>query len=244
MNTKNEVFEYLIDQLWHQVNKKDVTSFNVSVRISDLDEVKQVIHNLQQHIAGKDDEIRMLKDSLRQQMANNPHKQQCEDLAHEVQSLKNQLRDMSELVDELMGTITLMNEDFGRVTGRSGPLPKGESYVVGEHGPEQSGCRKGDTQECEHSWIIMPGLFLSEGNPNNVPGSELCCKCGKREWDVKGYKPKDDTQECSYNWRFVNGKAPAVCINCGMTKSSKCEHEWCFYDGGALKMCRICGLKK
>lgn len=97
MSNKNEVFEYLLDQLRQQVNKKDVTSFNVSVQISDLDEVKQVIHNLQQHIAGKDDEIRALKDRLRQQVNNN----QCEDLAHEVQSLKNQLRDMSELVDEL-----------------------------------------------------------------------------------------------------------------------------------------------
>lgn len=101
MSNKNEVFEYLIDQLRQQVNKKDVTSFNVSVQISDLDEVKQVIHNLQQHIAGRDDEIRVLKDTLRQQVNNN----QCEDLAHEVQSLKNQLRDMSELVDELQSEL-------------------------------------------------------------------------------------------------------------------------------------------
>lgn len=97
MSNKNEVFEYLIDQLRQQVNKKDVVSFNVSVQISDLDEVKQVIHNLQQHIAGKDDEIRMLKDSLRQQVNNN----QCEYLANEVQSLKNQLRDASAQIKEL-----------------------------------------------------------------------------------------------------------------------------------------------
>lgn len=239
-SNKNEVFEYLIGQLRQQVNEKDVTSFNVTVQVSDLDEVKQVIHNLQQHIAGKDDEIRALKDSLRQQVNNN----RCEDLAHEVQSLKNQLRDMSELVTELQETIKLMNEDFNRVTNRGGPLPKGVRYVVGEHGPEQSGCRKEDAQECEHSWIIMPGLFLSEGNPDNIPGSELCSKCGKREWDVKGYKPKDDTQECPHNWRFVNGKAPAVCINCGMTKSSKCEHEWQFYGVGFPCMCLKCGLKK
>lgn len=216
MSNKNEVFEYLIDQLRQQVNKKDVTSFNVSVQISDLDEVKQVIHNLQQHIAGKDDEIRALKDSLRQQVNNN----RCEDLAQEVQSLKNQLRDASALVAELQETIKLMNEDFNRATGRGGSLPKGESYVVGEHGPEQSGCRKEDTQECEHSWIIMPGLFLSEGNPNNVPGSELCPKCGKREWDDKEYKPKNDTQECEHEWRCktVFGNRPGVpyCRKCGV----------------------------
>lgn len=214
MSNKNEVFEYLIDQLRQQVNKKDVTSFNVSVQISDLDEVKQVIHNLQQHIAGKDDEIRALKDSLRQQVSNNPYKQQCEDLAQEVQSLKNQLRDASALVAELQETIKLMNEDFDSVTNRGGPLPKGKSYVVGEHGPEQSGCRKEDTQECEHSWIIMPGLFLSEGNPNNVPGSELCSKCGKREWDDKEYKPKNDTQECEHDW-VLSDEDYVVCRACG-----------------------------
>ena len=163
MNSKNEVFEYLIDQLRQQVNRN-----------------------------------------------------QCEDLAHEVLSLKNQLRDMSELVAELQETMKLMNEDFNRATGLGGHLPEGKSYVVGEHGPEQSGCRKEDVQECEHSWIIMPGLFLSEGNPNNVPGSELCCKCGKREWDVKGYKPKDDTQECEHN-RYVFYKGEMY-KKCGLKK--------------------------
>lgn len=220
MNSKNEVFEYLIDQVRQQVNKKDVTSFNVSVQISDLDEVKQVIHNLQQHIAGRDDEIRVLKDTLRQQVNSN----QCEDLAHEVQSLKNQLRDASAQIKEL--TLALDSSDNEVMCLRSivDIDPKGAigyirransamtdamrrqylSKALEELGckdtPEQSGCRKGDTQECEHSWIIMPGLFLSEGNPNNVPGSELCSKCGKREWDDKAYKPKNDTQECEHEW--------------------------------------------
>lgn len=76
-------------------------------------------------MSNNDAVIEFLFNQLQQQLTNNPYKQQCEDLAHEAQSLKNQLRDMSELVDELMGTITLMNEDFGRVTGRGGPLPKG-----------------------------------------------------------------------------------------------------------------------
>lgn len=158
--------------------------------------------------------IEYLLNQLRQQLKNNPYKKQCGDLAHEVLSLKNQLRDASAQIKELQETIKLMNEDFDRVTNRGGPLPKGKSYVVGEHGPEQSGCRKGDTQECEHSWIIMPGLFLSEGNPNNVPGSELCSKCGKREWDDKVYKPKNDTQECGHVWEYYypNGRR---CTKCG-----------------------------
>lgn len=173
MSNKNEVFEYLIDQLRQQVNKKDVTSFNVSVQISDLDDVKQVIHNLQQHIAGKDDEIRALKDSL---------------------------RDASAQIKELYGALDA------------------ELKYSRKFREEQSGCRKEDAQECEHSWIIMLGLFLSEGNPDNVPGSELCSKCGKREWDDEEYKPKNDTSEC--------------------------EHDWYFYDKGASMMCKKCGLKK
>lgn len=178
MSNKNEVFEYLIDQLRQQVNKKDVTSFNVSVQISDLDEVKQVIHNLQQHIAGKDDEIRVLKDSLRQQVNNN----QCEDMAHEVQSLKNQLRDASVQIKELHMALV-------KATGDA------DAYKLIRK-QEQSGCRK------------------------------------------------DDAQECHHNWRFVNGKAPAVCVNCGVTKSSECEHEWQFYGVGFPCMCIKCGLKK
>lgn len=200
MSNKNEVFEYLIDQLRQQVNKKDVTSFNVSVRISDLDEVKQVIHNLQQHIAGKDDEIRVLKDSLRQQVNNN----RCEDLAHEVQSLKNQLRDASALVAELQEDNIRKSEHISHLTGqvkelhlalaqatgdveayklirKGGYVNGGQRYVVGEHvpaatvncrctkthvPPEQSGCRKEDTQECEHDWEFY------------YPNGRRCAKCG------------------------------------------------------------------
>lgn len=165
-------------------------------------------------MGNKNEVFEYLIDQLRQQVSNNPYKQQCEDPAHEVQSLKNRLRDMSAQIKELQETIKLMNEDFNRATGRGGHLPKGKSYVAGELGPEQSGCRKEDTQECEHSWIIMPGLFLSEGNPNNVPGSEICAKCGKREWDNKEYKPKNDTQECEHDW-VLSDEDYVVCRACG-----------------------------
>lgn len=227
MSNKNEVFEYLIDQLRQQVNRKDVTSFNVSVRISDLDDVKQVIHNLQQHIAGKDDEIRVLKDNLRQQVTSNPYKQQCEDLAHEVQSLKNRLRDASALVAELhMAPV--------KATGDA------EAYKL-IRAQEQSGCRKGDTQECyhnwrfvngkapavcvncgvtkaeecDHNWIIAPGLFIAEGHKDNVPGSRFCCECGAREWDDPEYEPKAYTQKCKHEWEYCypNGRR---CSKCGV----------------------------
>lgn len=117
-------------------------------------------------MSSKNEVFEYLIDQLRQQVNNN----QCEDLAHEVLSLKNQLRDMSELVDELLGTITLMNGTSSR--------------------------------------------------------------------------RKEDRHECYHNWRYVNGKAPAVCINCGATKSSECEHEWRFYGAGFSCKCIKCGKTK
>ena len=129
MNNKNEVFEYLIDQLRQQVNSN-----------------------------------------------------QCEDLVHEVRSLKNQLRDASVQIKELHLALAKATGDV-------------EAYkLIREQ--EQSGCRKEDVRECNH------------------------------------------------NWRFVNGKAPAVCINCGVTKSNECEHDWYFYGVGFPCMCLKCGLKK
>lgn len=92
MNTKNEVFEYLIDQLRQQVNNN-----------------------------------------------------QCEDLAHEVLSLKNQLRDASAQLKELHLALAQATGDV-------------EAYKLirkGGYVPEQSGCRKEDTQES--CWIEWSG---------------------------------------------------------------------------------------
>lgn len=119
---------------------------------------------------GKNEVFEYLIDQLRNQVDNNPYKQQCEDLAHEVGSLKNQLRDASALVAELQETIKLMNEDFNRTTNRGDPTPKGVRYVVGEHGPEQSGCRKGDTQECKHEFVY-----------SKHKSGLVCFKCGARK---------------------------------------------------------------
>lgn len=133
-------------------------------------------------MSNKNEVFEYLIDQLRQQVNSN----QCEDLANEVQSLKNQLRDASAQIKELHLALAQATGDV-------------EAYKLirkGEHGPEQSGCRKEDAQERYH------------------------------------------------NWRFVNGKAPAVCINCGVAKSSECEHEWQFYGVGFPCMCKKCGLKK
>lgn len=106
-------------------------------------------------MSDKNEVFEYLIDQLRQQVSNSPYKQQCEDLAHEVQSLKNQLRDASAQIKELHKVSAIVTgdcEDY-KLIRKGGFMPKGKSYVVGEHGPEQSGCRKEDAQECEHDYI-------------------------------------------------------------------------------------------
>lgn len=131
MNNKNEVFEYLIDQLRQQVNSN-----------------------------------------------------QCEDLAHEVQSLKNQLRDASAQIKELHKALVQATGDVEayKLISKGGYINGGQRYVVGEHAPgptvncrctptpvppEQSGCRKEDVQECKHEWVMC-----------DVDDFQTCSKCG------------------------------------------------------------------
>lgn len=131
--------------------------------------------------------IEFLLNQLRQQLTNNPYKQQCEDLAHEVQSLKNQLRDASAQIKELHLALVKATGDAEayKLIRKGGYVSAGQRYVVGEHAPgptvncrctpmpvppEQSGCRKEDTQECEHDWY-----FYDKG------ASMMCKKCGLKK---------------------------------------------------------------
>lgn len=189
--------------------------------------------------------IEFLLNQLRQQLTNNPYKQQCEGLAHEVLSLKNQLRDMSELVDELLGTITLMNG--------------------------KSSCRKWNARECEHDWVSLPGLFIDEGAADNVLPSKFCIKCSKRqfeqecshEWSIgpstdvvctKCGLVVDDHRPVVYGGPLPKGKSYVVGEHgpeqsgCRKEDAQECEHEWrvaTFYGVRVSPTyCRKCRLKK
>lgn len=106
-------------------------------------------------MSNKNEVFEYLIDQLRQQVNSN----QCEDLAHEVQSLKNQLRDMSAQIKELHMALV---RDTGDV----------EAHKLMRKG-EQSGCRKEDVQECEHDWVLdeKGDYFIS-------------AKCGKQEAEL------------------------------------------------------------
>lgn len=159
-----------------------------------------------QKMSNKNEVFEYLIDQLRQQVNNN----QCEDLAHEVQSLKNQLRDASALVAELQEDNIKKSEHISHLTGqvkelhmalaqatgdveayklirKGGHISVDPRYVVGEHGPgpavncrctptpvppEQSGCRKEDTQE----WPYRFYYVVTDGS---APfGTKVCKTCG------------------------------------------------------------------
>lgn len=192
-------------------------------------------------MSNKNEVFEYLIDQLRQQVTNNPYKQQCEDLEHEVQSLKNQLRDASAQIKELHKALATATGDV-------------EAYkLIREQ--EQSGCRKEDTQECDHNWIIAPGLFIAEGHKDNVPGSRFCCECGAREWDDPGYEPKAYTQKCKHEWEYYypNGEEHRRCAKCGVIteqsgcrkeNTQECEHDWVLDEKGDYFVCAKCGKQE
>lgn len=115
-------------------------------------------------MSNKNEVFEYLIDQLRQQVNSN----QCEDPAHEVQSLKNQLRDASAQIRDLHVALVKATGDIEpyKVLRKGGYIRGGHNYVVGGHGPEQSGCRKEDAQGCPHP----------EGRVDTNIG--FCSKCG------------------------------------------------------------------
>lgn len=151
MSNKNEVFEYLIDQLRQQVNNnqcEDLVHEVQSLR-SELARYKKPYIAYVKKTDWVQGDSRFLKkwgkhraDVLRECI---------QEQDAELQSLKNQLRDASSQIKELHLALARATGDaVAYKLARKGGFVKGKSYVVGEHGPEQSGCRKEDTRECEH----------------------------------------------------------------------------------------------
>lgn len=156
-------------------------------------------------MSNKNEVFEYLIDQLRQQVNNN----QCEDLVHEVQSLKNQLRDTSEQIKELQKALVKATGDV-------------EAYkLIREQ--EQSGCRKEDTQVTE-PWIKWEGgecpvgrsqqvdvIFRDGGSAGPLGASYFRWKhisnmddiiryrvvrrdC-KHQWEVKTYPGSNETYE-------------------------------------------------
>lgn len=150
MSNKNEVFEYLIAQLRQQLPVVDV-----------MGEIKR--WSIDRSIVGRgnytDEENAVIDAYIG--LEHNPYKQQCEDLAREVQSLKNQLRDASAQIKELHLALV-------KATGDA------EAYKL-IRTQEQSGCRKEDVQDCHHVWYKY-----NLGGYTKM-GTKMCKKCGLKK---------------------------------------------------------------
>nr|UVX59543.1 MAG: hypothetical protein [Bacteriophage sp.] len=102
-------------------------------------------------MSNKNEVFEYLIDQLRQQVSNPPYKQQCEDLAHEVLSLKNQLRDASAQIKELHLALAQATGDVEayKLIRKGGYVSAGQRYVVGEHAP-------GPTVNCRCTQTPVP----------------------------------------------------------------------------------------
>lgn len=163
-------------------------------------------------MSNKNEVFEWLIDQLRQQVNSNPYKQQCEDLAHEVLSLKNQLRDASAQIKELHKALATATGDIG-------------AYIAAE----QSGCRKEDTPY--NAWRPHYGarqpvpdgtmVFIRYRN-GEEPKHSVAAE--KRSWiwdgtyaDIVEYKI--DTQECEHDYRLVLWRSDLQqCSKCGVIK--------------------------
>ena len=177
-----------------------------------------------------------LIDQLRQQVNNS----QCEDLVHEVQSLR------SELVRYKKPYIAYVKKT---------DWVQGDSRFLKKWGKHRADILRECIQEQDAELQSLKNQLrdaseqIKELREDNIKKSEhishltvqvkeLHLALVQATGDVEAYKlirkqeqsgcRKGDVRECNHNWRFVNGKAPEVCINCGVTKSSECEHEWQF----------------
>lgn len=163
-------------------------------------------------MSNKNEVFEYLIDQLRQQVNNN----RCEDLAKEVQSLKNQLRYASAQIKELTCALDCAENEVMCLRSIVDLDPKGAigyirransamtdtlrrqylSKALEELGckdaPEQSGCRKEATQECKHNWY-----FFYKG--------AMCKKCGVRK-------------ECEHEWQSYGVGFPCMCLKCGLKK--------------------------
>ncbi|USW07643.1 hypothetical protein QA058_gp45 [Salmonella phage GRNsp50] len=144
-------------------------------------------------MSNKNEVFEYLIDQLRQQVNIN----QCEDLAHEVQSLKNQLRDASaqitELQSELQHQIDLAAGVYRWSTAHFDE--KGKVFKV-ERGikTEQSGCRKEDT----HSQGTGVSGRVREG----------------------GVRATGCQSECSHLWYYTDDHL-VHCVLCGLKRSDE-----------------------
>lgn len=126
-------------------------------------------------MSNKNEVFEYLIDQLRQQVTSN----QCEDLAHEVQSLKKQLRDASVQIKELHLALAKATGDVEAYKlVRKGDTPGCKhNWLRGKHRTgffcSNCGARKEDAQECRHHWRFVGSC--------KTPAAMVCRICGLKK---------------------------------------------------------------
>lgn len=247
MSSKNEVFEYLIDQLRQQLPAVDV-----------IGEIKR--WSIDRSIAGRGnytDEENAIIDAYIG-LEHNPYTQQCEDLAREVQSLKNQLRDASAQIKELHKALATATSGV-----EAHKLIRKCACAYG-----QSGCRD-DAAHIEKSWIEHAGAACPVPDDTVV---DIKFRNGKMKsntkalwwrwglnggpYDIVAYRVaaqkcnKDDTRECAHDWVLDEKGDYFVCTKCGKQEAEliDCQHPNTVglrkgFAPGFTKKCLDCGAK-
>ena len=223
MSNKNEVFEYLIDQLRQQLPVVDV-----------MGEIKR--WSIDRSIAGRgnytDEENAVIDAYIG--LEHNTYKKQCEDLAHEVLSLKNQLRDASAQINELHLALAQATGDV-------------EMYKLvrkGGYGSEQSGCRD-DAAQVEKSWVEHDGAAACPVPDDTVVDIKF------RNGEVES-----NTKALWWSWRTNGGPYEIVAYRvveqghgteqsgCRKGDTQGCEHDWVLDEKGDYFVCAKCGKQE
>lgn len=154
-------------------------------------------------MSNKNEVFEYLIDQLRQQVNNNLYKQQCEDMAHEVLSLKNQLRDASAQIKELREDNIKKSRRILHLTGQVKELHMALVKATGDveaykliREQEQSSCRKEDT----HSQGTGVSGRVREG----------------------GVRVTGCQSECSHLWHYTDDHL-VHCVLCGLKRSDEAQ---------------------
>lgn len=223
MNNKNEVFEYLIDQLRQQLQVVDV-----------MGEIKR--WSIDRSITGRgnytDEENAVIDAYIG--LEHNPYKQRCEDLAHEVLSLKNQLRDASAQIKELHLALAQATGDVEayKLIRKGEHVPGAKSDVYMYFGAtEQCGCNGDDAQPS-----IPTGWVRWRGGACPVPDTIAVDVMFRDSQIIEHITPSSVLWEhhgALHGREIIAYRAP-----------SNCEHTFVPDEYGLGSICLRCGAKE
>lgn len=217
MSNKNEVFEYLIDQLRRQVNSNQCEDLAHEVQSlkNQLRDARAQIKELHLALVQATGDVEAYK--LIRKGGYGSEQSGCCDAAAQVE--KSWIEHTGAACPVLDDTVVDIKFRNGEVESNTKALwwswrTNGGPYeIVGYrvvkqgHGPEQSGCRKEDTQECAHEWCFYDGGALM-----------MCRICGLKSPG----RQKEDVRGCEHEWRvatFYGARvSPTYCRKCGLKK--------------------------